>query len=136
MPEFQHKPSESKEKPTVSAIELARGMICELAGPRGWHDTREAWLARGARKAGITLRRARALFYQEPIKLGADEYLTIERNWQAATRAVEALQHLARQANVSLGRAAAGEGGEGEGEGRRLDAAPRGGSATTPAARG
>jgi len=135
MSERLKKPTQIPEKPAVSATELARGMICELAGPRGWHDTREAWLARGARKAGITLRRARALFYQEPIKLGADEYLTIERNWEAAARAVATLQHLARESNVRAG------GADGDAitgavrEGQRTDAPTRGGPATPPTAR-
>lgn len=51
--EFQHKRSEFKEKPAVTAIVRARDMLCDLSGPRGWNDTRESWLARGARRAGL-----------------------------------------------------------------------------------
>lgn len=130
MTERSNKRYQNPEKSAVPAVELARDMLCELSGPRGWNDTRESWLARGARRAGLTLRRARAIFYCEPIRLDADEYLGIERAWQAAGVAVEALQHLAREANVSLARAAGGDGIPGEGEGRRLDAPPRGGPAS------
>lgn len=136
MSDRPNKRPQNPEKSAVSAVELARGMICDLAGPRGWNDTREAWLARGARKAGTTLRRARALFYQEPIKLGADEYLQIERNWKAATQAVAALSHLARESNVRAGEADGAGSGAPEGEGRCFDEEARGGSATPPAARG
>ncbi|WP_454917334.1 hypothetical protein [Xanthobacter sediminis] len=36
-----------------------------LAGPRGDNDTRESMLARAARRAGISYRQARALYYSE-----------------------------------------------------------------------
>lgn len=82
----------------MSATVRANEMLREMCGPRGWNDTRESWLARGARKAGLSLRRARALFYNEPLRLGADEYLGIERAWQAATQAVAASAEMARSA--------------------------------------
>ena len=44
--------------------ELHDGLI-RLAGVRAWSDTRESWLARAARKAGIPPRTARAIFYRE-----------------------------------------------------------------------
>lgn len=44
--------------------ELHDGLI-KLAGLRAWSDTRESWLARAARKAGIPPRTARAIFYRE-----------------------------------------------------------------------
>lgn len=135
MSEKPNKPSESKEKPAVSAVEIARDMLCELSGPRGWNDTRESWLARGARRAGLTLRRARAIFYQEPIRLEADEYLGIERAYAAASRAVAAVSHLARESNVRAG-SADGTGIEGAvREGQRADAPARRGPAAPPTAR-
>jgi hypothetical protein len=103
MSERPNKPSESKEKSAVPAIELARDMLCELSGPRGWHDTRESWLARGARRAGLTLRRARAVFYQEPIRLTADELLGIMRAHEGAHASVAAISDLAREADVRAG---------------------------------
>jgi hypothetical protein len=39
--------------------------IADVAGPRGLHDTRESWLARAARRCGISPRRAKAFFYGE-----------------------------------------------------------------------
>jgi hypothetical protein len=41
--------------------------IEQLCGPRDFHDTRESWLARGARRAGISYRAAKAFFYREKI---------------------------------------------------------------------
>ena len=42
-----------------------RECICAIAGERGWTETRQAWLARAARKAGISFRAAKAIFYGE-----------------------------------------------------------------------
>ena len=39
--------------------------ICRLAGPRDVFDSRERWLERAARRAGISPRRAKAFFYRE-----------------------------------------------------------------------
>lgn len=39
--------------------------IVDLAGERAWSDTRESWLARAARRAGISYRAAKSLFYKE-----------------------------------------------------------------------
>ena len=104
------KPSWNQEKSTVSATVRARDMLCDLSGPRGWNDTRESWLARGARKAGLSVRRARALFYAEPIRLSADEYLAIERAYATAHESLAALSILASHADVRADRAAAGRG--------------------------
>lgn len=109
------------EKSAVSAVEIARDMLCELSGPRGWNDTRESWLARGARRAGLTLRRARAIFYQEPIRLEADEYLQIERTWKAASQAVETASDLARDADVRAGDRSRVAGALPEDRGRHVD---------------
>ena len=43
-----------------------RQAIVEMAGERGWNETRLRWLDRAAREAGISYRAARALFYLEP----------------------------------------------------------------------
>ena len=44
--------------------ELHDAMI-RVAGPREWSDTRESWIARAARRAGVPFRTARAVFYRE-----------------------------------------------------------------------
>lgn len=42
-----------------------REYVRAVAGPREWSDTRESWLARAARKAGISYRQCKALWYGE-----------------------------------------------------------------------
>lgn len=121
MSEFPNKSSGFQEKSAVSATVKARDMLCDLSGPRGWSDTRESWLARGARRAGLSIRRARAIFYQEPIRLDADEYLAIERAHQTAHAAVAALEPLARDAALRAGEADAGTSGGTHGEGGPAD---------------
>lgn len=140
MSEVPNKPSESKEKPAVSAVVRARDMLCELSGPRGWHDTRESWLARGARRARLSMRRARAIFYQEPIRLTADEYIAIEaafrENGERLETAHEALAEvsgLARDARLGPIDTASHGVGTGAGEGPSLAGPQRPG--TVPAAR-
>lgn len=115
MIERLEKPPRSAEKSPVSAESRARAMLCDLAGQRGWHDTRESWLARGARKAGITLRRAKALFYEEPLRLSANEYLGIEHAHKTAHAALAALSVLASAADL---RARASDGARGGEAGR------------------
>lgn len=102
----------SAEQSPVSAESRARAMLCDLAGQRGWHDTRESWLARGARKAGITLRRAKALFYEEPLRLTANEYLGIEHAHKTAHAALAALSVLARHEDVCPGQGDGARSGE------------------------
>ena len=55
---------------TEIAIEM-RNSIIVLAGERGWAETRQRWLERAARQAGISYRAARALFYLEEHEPGA-----------------------------------------------------------------
>lgn len=84
----------------MSAIAIARARFIGLCGARSWNDTREAWLARGAHRAGLSLRRARSLFYQQRLRLTADEYLAIERADEAARGALASLSDLARDADA------------------------------------
>jgi hypothetical protein len=42
-----------------------REAIAGLAGPRAFHEGRKTWLARAARRAGISYRQAKAFFYGE-----------------------------------------------------------------------
>lgn len=118
MSEFQHKRPEYKEKSAVSATVKAHDMLVGLCGPRGWNDTRESWLARGARKAKLSLRRARAIFYQEPIRLTAEEYLAIQDAFEAADAVVAAIRNLAGEADLRRHPAAEGEGGRADAEAR------------------
>jgi hypothetical protein len=42
-----------------------RELVAAVAGPRQWGDTRESWLARAARRAGVSFRQTKSLFYGE-----------------------------------------------------------------------
>ena len=68
-----------------------RELVSAVAGPRQWSDTRESWLARAARKTGISYRTIKAIWYGEI----ADE----------SHNAVRLLRHEAgRRAEVLAGR--------------------------------
>jgi len=58
----------SREK--VAPADALRDMLIEACGIRGWNDTRESWLARGARICGISPRQARRIFYRESFPSG------------------------------------------------------------------
>lgn len=91
--------SENKEK---RAVVRAHDMLINICGPRGWNDTRESWLARGARRARLSLRRAKAIFYQEPIRLTADEYVAIQEAYEAAYASLASVSNLARAPHLRL----------------------------------
>lgn len=55
---------ETMEK-SFSQVPNFRDLVATVAGPRGWNDTRQSWLARAAQRAGISYRQAHALFYGE-----------------------------------------------------------------------
>lgn len=42
-----------------------RELVATVAGPREWSDTRQSWLARAARRSGLTYRTIKALWYGE-----------------------------------------------------------------------
>lgn len=58
------KSSEWSKKVTDVCAEMHKAIV-KLAGERSWCETREAWIARAARKADIPYRAAKALFYRE-----------------------------------------------------------------------
>jgi len=60
-----------------------------VAGPRGFNDTRESWLARAARRANVSYRTTRALWYGE---ITDPEHKAARRMTDAARRhgAIEA----------------------------------------------
>lgn len=91
----------SEKASNMSATEVARSRFIELCGPRPWNGTRVSWLANGARKARLTFRKAKSLFYNEQkLRLSADEYVAIEDAWEASTQAVAASELLARNAEA------------------------------------
>ena len=48
-----------------SGVRSMRELVAVVAGERGWGETRESWLARAARHAGVSYRQTKALFYGE-----------------------------------------------------------------------
>lgn len=120
MTEFQHNPAVSKDKSALgSAIVRASEMFKAVCGPRNWNDTRESWMARGAARCRLTLRRARAIVYQEPIRLTADEYVAIQTAFDEfncrlamADAAMAAISDLARPPASQAGGSAPGPGRE------------------------
>ena len=80
---------------TTVAFALKRDLTT-LCGPRGEHDTRESWLRRGARAAGISYRQARSFFYCEHgdprsgAALRVQDALARRRNAAAEQQAEEA----------------------------------------------
>jgi hypothetical protein len=88
-----------KMSSAITANDLARKMVIALAGQRNWSDTREAWLARVARQVGLSARRIRAIFYQEPIRLSADEYISIQSRFARLDLDIETADALVAQAS-------------------------------------
>jgi hypothetical protein len=66
----------------VSSVAL-RELLAAVAGPRQWSDTRESWLARAARRSGITFRKAKSLYYGE---IADPEHPSAQRLRDAAAR--------------------------------------------------
>lgn len=78
------------EKSSVSAREA----IAAVAGPRLANDTRESWLNRAARRAGVSYRQAKSLWYGE---IDNPRHLAFRRVVDAAQ------QHGHREANKLAG---------------------------------
>ena len=91
MSEFSEKPSEVSENRGSgggrSAVNVAvaddlvrerlRAAIETAAGDADWRDTREAWLARAARRLGLTAGRCRRIWYGEARRIDAAEYVAL-----------------------------------------------------------
>ena len=76
-----------------------------IAGAKHSGDTRESWLARAARRAGITYRQCRALYYGETSDPKVSVAISVIGAAQAARR--EALQLAARFETLAGGMSAA-----------------------------
>jgi hypothetical protein len=51
--------------PKFSSGASLRELVATVAGQREWTDTRESWLARAARQAGVSFRQIRSIWYGE-----------------------------------------------------------------------
>lgn len=94
------------EKASKMVSAQAREMLCAIAGPRGWNDTRESWLAKAARRLGFGPRRTKAIFYGEARRISAEEWLRIESEFTAlnesASRRLGAINELDLLARSSV----------------------------------
>ena len=73
---MSEKSSTKAETEMAALADEMHDAIVSLAGERGWSETREAWIARAARRAGISVRAAKSFFYKEAANPAA---LTVER---------------------------------------------------------
>lgn len=73
-----------------------RELVAAVAGSRQWADTRQSWLSRAARKAGISYRQTKALFYGE-IK---DPNHRSARLMRDAAEQAGRFEHIARSMNA------------------------------------
>lgn len=80
------------EKASKMITAEARSMLCAIAGPRGWNDTREAWLARAARRLGFGHRRTKAIFYGEARVIRAEEWEHLNQEAAALAESAKARQ--------------------------------------------
>ena len=58
-------------------VSEARDLLAFAAGPRGWDDTRESWLARGAKRLGVEFSRAWNIWYGKTRRMEAAEFLNL-----------------------------------------------------------
>lgn len=73
--------SKRLENPDVSAeissalADEMKAIVADAAGPRAWTDTIESMLWRAHKALGLPQRRVKAMWYREPYRLSAAEYL-------------------------------------------------------------
>lgn len=78
-------------------VEEMQEAVRALAGPRTFSDTRESWLARAARKAGISFRQAKAFHYGEtmnPRVQDVEKVRAAVRSAQGSQRRAGATTHV------------------------------------------
>lgn len=64
-------------------VDEYRDLLALAAGPRGWNDTRDSWLARGARALGVDFSRARNVWYGKTRRVEASEFLNLKARAEA-----------------------------------------------------
>lgn len=72
-------PSESYEKPVSpeAVAEHARRLLIAAGGSPSFEENRKSWLARAARRCGLSFARARAIFYREARRIDAHELVRV-----------------------------------------------------------
>lgn len=91
--------SESSDEKRMTAVDW-KSAIEIIAAPYGASDTRESYLARAARRAGITYRQAKALFYGE---MADPKYSVALRVQEAAEKARREAKDLATRFETIAG---------------------------------
>jgi len=99
------------EKASKVVSAQARDLLCAIAGPRGWNDTRQAWLAKAARRLGFGHRRTKAIFYGEARVISADEWCVLQETLAELTRSAAARQGTIHELEI-LARSRASEAGK------------------------
>lgn len=81
-----------------------RNCIEVIAGPRRWEDTRESWLSRAARKAGVPYRQIKSLYYGESddpkYSVGTKLVVAAQEARQRATALADTYEQIAGQINA------------------------------------
>ena len=80
------------KKLQMSCTTDARSMLCTVAGPRGWNDTRQSWLARAARRLGWSYPRTFNVFYGRARVIRAEEWLRLEAELSALRQSAQTRQ--------------------------------------------
>ncbi len=83
----------SKSDKPMSSAAIMKEAVVYAAGPRDWNDTRESWLARAARKLGVSHRRAKSLFYGTARTITGDEILAAAKLMQDRRNARQKESH-------------------------------------------
>ena len=92
--------SKMLEKASKMVSAQARELLCAVAGPRGWNDTREAWLAKAARRLGFGHRRTKAIFYGEARVISAEEWMRLQDEFSALTRSAQQRQETLHELSI------------------------------------
>lgn len=97
--------------PDACAAQM-RDMLALACGARGWDDTRDSWLARGARVVGMDFSRAKNIWYGKSRRIEASEFLRMQqtidelRARQAANR--KAMDYVASKLAAMAGETSTG----------------------------
>lgn len=95
----------SDENRKMSRVISWQTEIEAIAGPRMAGDTKESWLARAARRAGITFRQCKALYYGETtdpkVSIASGVIVAAEAARQEARSLASRFENLAGEMNAT-----------------------------------
>lgn len=82
------KPCKESQVVTVEA----QSMLCTIAGPRNWSDTRQSWLAKAARRLGWPYARTSNIFYGRARLIRAEEWIRLNEELAALNKSAQQRQ--------------------------------------------